>query len=254
MADSSNRNEEVVRVRAICPKCGKNIALNIPREMLKNSQGGITTIPFEHGDPPHLLVLYVDTTGDVRGTVVYEGIIREEDIQKKFLSELIKVVGLKLMSVIAYWMLAKRQIIIKSADSKLKKSVEFLIDNVLDPISKDGENVGAMEIDLSQPPHPDVSLEPLENVFKKILESENPETQLLWIRKELERYKKGLEKLMEIYGRKDTVDKEDLLEELGSYLNYREILILIHILKDMGYDVYKKFDLKELKIKSLFDL
>ncbi len=248
--------EEMVTIRTVCPKCNQLIILRVPKSKLEESEGGITVIPYEHGDPPHLLVLHVDVNGDVRGSIVYEGIIKEAAEKEKILVDLLNLIGENILAIIAYWVLAGKKIKVNTKDPKLEKAIKVIIRNVLSGKVSDVVDGNTVVIDVAKPKPPSINIEPLKKIFEKIKTEgdSDPSLRILWIKRELERYKKGLMELENMYLTMKKIKKEDILAKLGDYLSYKEALILVNILKEKGYNILKKFDLKELKIKQMFDL
>ena len=245
---------EIVDVRTICPICKKPIHLKIPKQKLRKSEGGILSIPYEHGEPPHLVILYVDIHGDVRGISSYDIIIREKEAigGKVSILHILEVIGLDLVAIVFFWVITEKKIRVKTEDKKLEATVKILITKIFEGkvVDESGEDV--IELDLVKPMKPAISLEPIKSIFNKLKDIEIPEAQILWIRKELLRYKRGLKELIDIINEKKIVSKKDLLERLGSYLSYHEILILIEALRFLGYEVDKIFNIKEVRIRSLF--
>lgn len=252
LSGNRNESEKEVEIKSMCPKCGKQIRLSVPYSKLREAEGGITTIPFEHGDPPHLVVLYVDVHGDVRGQVIYDNIIREK-AETGFFHEILKAIGIDLISIIVYWVLVGKKIKISIEDEKINSLLKTFITNVLGSEIALSPSKDVVEIDISKPKHPGVNLEPIRNIFNKLDRLDSDSARLVWIKRELERYRSGLNELIKLMQTKDVIDKETLMDVLGESFDFLEILLLINILGEIGFDIYQKFDLKELKIKSFFE-
>ena len=253
--NSKQGADEMVTIRTVCPKCHKLIVLKIPKSKLLESEGGITVIPYEHGDPPHLLVMHVDIHGDVRGSVVYEGIIREEKKeQEELLVNIMKKFDIDTLSTLAYWVIAGKKIRIKGSNEKLVKAAEIIVKKVLEGEVVDVNRGDAVDIDLDKLKKPNVNIEPLRKIFRKIFEPGEPGLKLEWVKRELDRLREGLKKIEEMYLAMKKIKKEDLLSKFGEEMSYIEMVLLVNILREKGYNVIKKFDLKELKLKSMFDI
>ena len=67
---------EKFTLRFRCPKCGEIITVEVSKDLLSKTLGGVASIPVIHGNPPHLLVLYVDENKMIRGYNVYEHLVR----------------------------------------------------------------------------------------------------------------------------------------------------------------------------------
>ena len=64
-------SQEEFTIRFKCPKCGENIVAKLKRSEL-DFKGGIASASLLHGSPPHVVIVYVDINGEVRGVEVPE--------------------------------------------------------------------------------------------------------------------------------------------------------------------------------------
>lgn len=240
---------EEVQVFFRCPVCKKTYAIMVDSNYLKKAEGGITSIPFEHGEPPHLLVIQVDTFGMVRGTMVYEK-PKVEATGRFTLKEIVDSLGSDLMATITFWYLANRRAKPIGADKDLTDKVNFFLDDFLKPVL--GNTDESINLDINDPKKPYVTLEPLVRIFKPI-QTGKVKLAEFWIKRELERLREGLDTLNKLHRSRKTYTKSDLLGILGAKFRYDEIILLIETLRYRGLDVDSVFDVKEIKIKRLFE-
>ncbi|MGQ4892714.1 MAG: hypothetical protein ACP6IP_09555 [Candidatus Njordarchaeia archaeon] len=79
----------LIKVR--CPQCGEKVSAEIDVEYLKKSESGLTPVAFPHGNPKHILVLYLDRQGRHRGYEILNSVV-ESTIN---VDDLIKMIGKK---------------------------------------------------------------------------------------------------------------------------------------------------------------
>ncbi len=66
----------VRRILATCPVCGQEIHADIDLNDIRKDPSGIAAIPLIHGEnPPHVVILYIDHNGALRGIESYDKII-----------------------------------------------------------------------------------------------------------------------------------------------------------------------------------
>ena len=65
-----------------CPKCGEKLSIRVNLSELE-FEGGIASMTLLHGNPPHTVVIYLDTNGEVRGVEVPEVTLLVEDVTSR---------------------------------------------------------------------------------------------------------------------------------------------------------------------------
>jgi len=81
-----------------CPLCHQQLFLNIDERKLRLAPGGIISIPIIHGNKPHILLVYLDRNGLIRGQEVFNTLI-DMSYRVPF-KDIIKIVGEKVLAKI----------------------------------------------------------------------------------------------------------------------------------------------------------
>jgi len=86
------------KISVRCPLCRQQLFLNIDERKLRLAPGGIISIPIIHGNKPHILLVYLDRNGLIRGREVFNTLI---DMSYKVpFRDIIKIVGEKVLAKI----------------------------------------------------------------------------------------------------------------------------------------------------------
>jgi len=80
-----------MNLKVRCPLCKMILEANIDKEYLQKSPSGITPIAFTHGEPKHVLVVYLDRQGFQRGYEVFESVV-DAEIN---IDDIIEIIGKK---------------------------------------------------------------------------------------------------------------------------------------------------------------
>ena len=83
------------KISVRCPLCHQQLFLNIDERKLRLAPGGIISIPIIHGNKPHILLVYLDRNGLIRGQEVFNTLI-DMSYRVPF-KDIIKIVGEKVL-------------------------------------------------------------------------------------------------------------------------------------------------------------
>lgn len=246
------RKEEKKEVFFHCPVCKKTYVFTVDAEYIKKAEGGITSIPIEHGEPPHLIIVEVDTYGMVRNVRSFKERIKPiTQLPTIDFLELVKKLGSKLLGLITYWYLANKEIQFSGSNrdkiklaSIFKKFLESLTGKVT------GERI---IINIENPQEPLISIDSLVRIFE-FIESGKIKIADLWVQREIKRFKEGINFLIKLCKTGAVYSKKDLLEKMGKKYRYDEIIMMIEITRYLDCDVDSVFDVKEIKVKRLLEL
>ncbi len=61
-----------------CPECGETLEASVQEKYLLASKTGITPIAFTHGNPEHVLIIYLDKAGNHRGYEILKSVVSSE--------------------------------------------------------------------------------------------------------------------------------------------------------------------------------
>ncbi|MHA1676566.1 MAG: hypothetical protein ACTSU6_05250 [Candidatus Njordarchaeales archaeon] len=86
------------KISVRCPLCHQQLFLNIDERKLRLAPGGIISIPIIHGNKPHILLVYLDRNGLIRGQEVFNTLI-DMSYRVPF-KDIIKIVGEKVLAKI----------------------------------------------------------------------------------------------------------------------------------------------------------
>ena len=235
-----------------CPVCKKTYAFSIDLGFLEKAEGGITSIPIEHGVPPHLVIVEVDTEGMVRGVrVLKEAIKPIEKLPKIDFIDLVKKLGSKLLGVVSFWYLTGKEIQFTGKNKEKVRLATVYRDYLESLIGK--LKGGKIVINLENPQIPLISIDPLIRIFE-FIESGKIRIADFWVQREIKRFKEGVDFLGKLCESGATYKKKDLLEKMGKKYRYDEIIMMIEIVRYMDCDVDSVFDVKEIKVKRLLEL
>jgi len=235
----------------LCPICKKTHGFSISSEYLAKAEGGITSIPFEHGEPRHLVIVEVDTFGMVRNVRVPKKPSEAKKIELKLdLVDIVKKLGSKLLSILTFWVLAGKKVALKNDRKEQIKLAGAFINYVSGLVPPNSEE--KIDVDIRNPKVPLVTLDPLIRIYEYI---ENGKIKFanFWIDRELKRLNEGISTLEKLCRVGKKYKKKELLELMGEKFRYDEIIMLIEVLRYRDCDVDSVFDVKEIKVKRLLE-
>lgn len=113
-----------LRLQYICPLCKRRLEVTVDRRELSRAPGGIYSVPIIHGDPSHILLLYVDRNGLIRGADVFNTIV---DMSFKVpFDDIINIVGEDLLAKILAATTSYANIYLKVDEDTAKTLQTFL--------------------------------------------------------------------------------------------------------------------------------
>jgi len=75
------RTPEEVTLLVFCRRCGREVEVSIPRVRVETAETLPVSHSHLHGDPPHILTIYVDRQYQVRGSDISDGVTIEEPVR-----------------------------------------------------------------------------------------------------------------------------------------------------------------------------
>lgn len=235
--------EESTMIRFRCPACGEEITA-----MVKLKKKGLTTVSILHGEPKHVLVLYIDNRGVIRGYEVISEII---EIGTPFLKEFASAIGEKALAVLLYAALSEKKVFPEISDKELLRAFYALVQELgISDIVVNSAEKASLVFNPTTLKEPEINLSALVKIVKEGLEkSKSGKGFAIYLRMNIVRLKEALFKLKQKIEKNEHIDPRKFINEVK--ITREELLLIASVLKEKGYSVDKVL-LPEFRIISVF--